>query len=140
MPDQKQMELHACLGNSWSVTFNVINRIKAILETFHLLPFGHWEVHNIDLMDTPPHLLGSPKVAEASWINLGISKSGGRIIFISASKKGEVIEITLFLLWLYIVSSSLKKKKEEAAQLEWLAFCFWWWMEHKLLFCPRFCL
>lgn len=35
MPDQKQMELHACLGNSWSVTFNVMNRIKAVVETFH---------------------------------------------------------------------------------------------------------
>lgn len=36
MPDQKQMELHACLGNSWSVTFNVMNRINAVVETSHL--------------------------------------------------------------------------------------------------------
>lgn len=28
------MELHACLGNFWSIPLNVINTIKAIVETF----------------------------------------------------------------------------------------------------------
>lgn len=40
MPGQKQMELRACLGNFWSVPLNIINTIKAIVETFnfYLLP------------------------------------------------------------------------------------------------------
>lgn len=47
-------------------------------------------MHNIDLKDTHPQKLCFPRVAEASWINSGISKSCGRIIlFDSASKKRE---------------------------------------------------
>lgn len=60
-------------------------------------------------MDTPPRKLAFPKVAEASWVNLGILKCCGRIIFISASKKGEVAGITLFLLYLDIVSSGKRE-------------------------------
>lgn len=35
MPGQKQMKLRACLGNFWSVPLNIINTIKAIVETFN---------------------------------------------------------------------------------------------------------
>lgn len=85
-------------------------------------------------MDTSPSKLCFPKVAEDSWLNLGISKSCGRIIFISASKKGEKSWKLLYSCSNYTLAVVVK----EGAQLEWLTFCSWWLKHKLLLFHPRF--